>query len=28
GEVRNEQGELLATATGTFKYVNRKLPAV
>ncbi|HBP0042054.1 PaaI family thioesterase [Pseudomonas aeruginosa] len=28
GEVRNERGELLATATGTFKYVNRKLPAV
>ncbi len=28
GEVRNEQGELLATASGTFKYVNRQTPAV
>ncbi|GLZ84425.1 hypothetical protein Pres01_04760 [Metapseudomonas resinovorans] len=27
GEVRNEAGELLATASGTFKYVNRKSPA-
>ncbi|MBB2497380.1 PaaI family thioesterase [Aquipseudomonas ullengensis] len=27
GEVRNEAGELLATASGTFKYVNRKTPA-
>jgi len=28
GEVRSEAGELLATASGTFKYVARQTPAV
>ena len=28
GEVRNESGELIATASGTFKYVKRALPAL
>lgn len=28
GEVRNERGELLATGSGTFKYVARKSPAL
>lgn len=28
GEVRNDRGELLATGSGTFKYVARKSPAL